>query len=611
MAFPPIPVYPQGYDSDYTLYLVYNTTETKLAADNAPWAQEIEIVPVAEDAVEIWADNGFGNIDGELFYYDTVDKDDNGKVRRLKRCARQIGDERTKFNKRGSWVRSYVVAEHHNQLADCIFKTQDFIGRNFDERPKTLDWRIRNLRELDIIFDDYSCPDVNFTFNVVENDPVTGILAEYVIEVSPPGSVRNFRLDFGDGESTTSELEGQHRYAINARVDPVVVVSNDKCQIVQTPVERENPAEPAPVVTPGFDFPIVEVPDIPDFTFVPFEVPEPDIVIPPLATPCGIALEPGTIPSVILGPDFSIPSQVTIITTNPISLPSQVTVTGSIPSIIILDPPVPPTIVIDPPIPPTIVIVPPDSNITLDFDLSEMPRMEVDWGTPPPMAVEMTFARQARSPQKFAADPTLMSEFGTEFADLFDVADTMKVEYEPVGIPSEITVLVPDMKDIRVDYGDLFDRRIMIDSTAVSLPPEILLRLEKDLPNSIKLDASEAPEEIDLVYRGGSIPVDVRVAVETEHVIPDRIVVEIPKPIPNEIVLKHNLPTTITLEGPASIPLIVPDDVFVPLKFPDKMPEIELVYRGAPIEFKITMDEIVDKTSDGKNCFRLVPCTPS
>ena len=39
MAFPPVPVYPKAIDSNYTLYLVYNTTETKLAADNSPWAQ--------------------------------------------------------------------------------------------------------------------------------------------------------------------------------------------------------------------------------------------------------------------------------------------------------------------------------------------------------------------------------------------------------------------------------------------------------------------------------------------------------------------------------------------------------------------------------------------
>lgn len=43
MAFPPVPVYPQAIDSDYTLYLVYDTTETRLAVDNSAWSQEIDI----------------------------------------------------------------------------------------------------------------------------------------------------------------------------------------------------------------------------------------------------------------------------------------------------------------------------------------------------------------------------------------------------------------------------------------------------------------------------------------------------------------------------------------------------------------------------------------
>src|SRR5688572_19689851 len=117
MAFPPLPVYPHGIDDDYTLYLVFNTTETKLAADNSPWAQEVQIVPVAADEEDIWADNGFANIEGELFYYDSVERNANGKVSKLKGCARNMGGEKTQFNKKGTWIRSYVVAEHHNQLA--------------------------------------------------------------------------------------------------------------------------------------------------------------------------------------------------------------------------------------------------------------------------------------------------------------------------------------------------------------------------------------------------------------------------------------------------------------------------------------------------------------
>lgn len=617
MTFPPIPVYPKALDSDYTLYLVHNTTETKLAADNHPWSQEIQILPVGADEDEIWADNGFGNIDGELFYYDSVGLDDNGKVNKLKGCAREIGGEKTKHNKRGVWVRGYVIAEHHNQLVDAILKTQNFVGYDFDPRTETLDWRIRNLQALDIIFDDYACPDVNFTFNIVENDPVKGVLAEYIVEVTPPGSISSFRLDFGDGDFTTSALAGEHRYAINARIDPVVRASNDKCQIVQTPVERDNPAEPTQETNSDFDFPVPEVVDFPDFTFVPCEVPEPDIQIAPLVTPCFSIESVGTIPSIIIGPDINMVSQVTVTANNPINIPhSVVTIVGAenIPSLIIIDPPIPPTIIIDPPIPPTIVIVPPDSNITLDMDFTNMPRLEVDWGAPPPMEVAMTMARAVRTPQKFAADPELLNEFGSEFADLFDVSQSIKVEYEPVGIPSEITLIVPDMKDIRVDTGDLFKRKIQIDSTGVKIPTDIKIHgPDSPIPDSISLDASDLIGAVESLRTVQPIRVDASdiprvITVEADSKIPDRIVVEIPKPIPDRIVLEHNLPSEIILKGPQSIPVFVPEDVFIPVRFPDTMPTLPVTVTLAPVEFKITMDQVPQKTADGRNCVMITPC---
>ena len=142
MAFPPAPSFPKSIDSDYTLFLVHNTAETKICDENAAWSQEIEIIPVGENQRELWSDNGFANISGELFYYDSVSKNEYGKVHRLKGCARNLGGEKTKWNKRGTWVRGYVVAEHHNQLVDTVLKMEDFVGINFDERQETLDWRI-------------------------------------------------------------------------------------------------------------------------------------------------------------------------------------------------------------------------------------------------------------------------------------------------------------------------------------------------------------------------------------------------------------------------------------------------------------------------------------
>lgn len=618
MTFPPIPTYPKAIDNDYTLYLVYNTTETRLKSDNSPWSQEIEIIPVKDDKFEIWSNNGFANLNGEILYYDSTELNSSGKVVKLKNCARQLGGDNTQFNKKGTWIRSYVIAEHHNQLVTGIIKTQNFIGRNFDERKSTLDWRIRNLQELEIIFDDFDCPDINFTWNIIENHPVNGILAEYLIEITPPGNISNFRLDFGDGNFTINELSGQHRYPVNARVDPIIRISNDKCQIIQTPIERENPAEPTSESQAVFEFPIPEIPEFPEFTFVPCEVPEPDINLPPLVTPC-ISLEGqiGPLPSVIVGPNINLVSNVTITSNNPIQiLHSTINVTGNtIPSIIIVDtPPIPATIIIDPPIPPTIVIVPPQSNITVDLDITEMPRLEVDWGSPPEMEVAMTFARSVKTPQRFSADESLVASFGEEFADLFDVNQTIQVEYETVGIPSEIKVILPDDPYFKVDFSDLKNQKIKIDASDLDIPKSIKIHgPDSPIPNSIVFDVSNLTSAIESLNSISPIKIDSsdvpkNIFLTMEKEIPNTIVVEMPKPIPERIVVESNIPNKIVLEIPEGIPLLLPSNFELPVKFPDKMPEIELVWKGQPFELKVTMDEIL-KQAEGNKCVMISPCT--
>lgn len=88
--FPPQTIYPLAIDSDRTLFLVYNTSEAKILIDNSAWSEEIEIIPVGADENEIWAENGFANISGELFYYDSVEKNPEGKIKKFKNCARNI-----------------------------------------------------------------------------------------------------------------------------------------------------------------------------------------------------------------------------------------------------------------------------------------------------------------------------------------------------------------------------------------------------------------------------------------------------------------------------------------------------------------------------------------
>jgi hypothetical protein len=55
-----------------------------------------------------------------------------GKVNKLKRCCRNLGGKKTKANPAGIEVRGFVIAEHHNQIADAIISLENFVGKNFD-----------------------------------------------------------------------------------------------------------------------------------------------------------------------------------------------------------------------------------------------------------------------------------------------------------------------------------------------------------------------------------------------------------------------------------------------------------------------------------------------
>lgn len=105
LSYPPSSVYPQDYDTNRTLYKVYNTSETVLSADLDTWATTINIEPVESGDPELWADNGFVTISDELIYFDSVDKNVNGKVYRLNGCIRNLAGKAPIYNSVGTAVR--------------------------------------------------------------------------------------------------------------------------------------------------------------------------------------------------------------------------------------------------------------------------------------------------------------------------------------------------------------------------------------------------------------------------------------------------------------------------------------------------------------------------
>ena len=770
--------------------MVYNTSESILIKDNPPWSETIEIKPSPQ---ELWASNGFANINGELFYYNSVElkfdpevnisnillnssklfvKKDHGlidgsiirfqtgvgifsintnyyvvessqntfklsskkngsalspisslntndivlivgRVCKFKECVRNLDGKKTKLNYAGIKVRGFVVAEHHNQIVDAVISLENFIGYNFTDDQTTLDWKIRNLNALPIIFDDHSCPSVSFTFDIIENNLTTGIKAQYFITIESSNASTNFRLDFGDGQYTTTEYQGIHTYSIGSNYDPALSVFNDSCSLTITPAERLTPLEPVKqTIDDGFDIPIPPPPDIPQILITPFQtvpckynippivfpcldisqtqtpginIPGKIEIVPPLKIPSLITITPINIPGkisitpinipgrveIIVPPLFNIPPTISItpinipshISIDPvqveitssgnvipsiisfenIDIPSTISFTHTIPSNITIDPisidintsgaAIPNNITIDPisisidvnvndSIPDTITVISPliylpetvtiggnqiPSSISLvvptlpsiylnasSLDGVEIP---VNWGPIPELHCTVTVECPVtgfRAPGGYPQ--TGMRSTGED--------EFVEIQSSDIGIPSVINVVAPKFPDIKVDASEIpssikIERiegisEIRIISPVMQIPSEIRIINDAKIPSSILLDVSELPKSIPIINMD----------------IPESIGLRLMGDFPSEIKLNaEGIPDTIQVVGiPPVIELkgTIPDTIR--LIMPEK-PEIEMVYKGAPIDVKIQLD-ISKLTGDGDkvNCVSIVPC---
>lgn len=679
MAFPPVPVYPLQLDSDRTLFLVYNTTESRLSANNQPWSAEIDIDPVASTANEIWADNGFGTIGGELFYYDSVTKNSYGKVIKLKGCARNIGGNHTRFNAAGSWVRSYVIAEHHNQLVDAIIAVEEFIH----------DVAVRLDAIGEECVDDYNCVDIYFSF--VEREPTTdsstacdGTIVDYLVTLV--GSYTNARVDFGDG-TWTNNLNGTHTYAPNTTIDPVVTVENEFCTLVQTPpTTRVVHVGVQPAVTIPYTIPFPSIPDIPPFTIPSFTIPSttitfPQIIlpnldigtdisftisIPPISVimpsvititppiPNNINITGGNLPSIIeiVGPSTisfvccDIPSVISFVCCD---IPSVISFVGcGIPSVVsVTCCDIPSSITIDCCNIPSVIELTGISLVSVQeltgisfvsverlqgislvsverlqgIDLVEVEELigislvsvqeltgisqiSIIWGVTPTISVNWgtcscTILVSCASPPAVMAAP--QTDFDT-FEDGFNRTLKLTPDITPLGIPSEITVLVPDFPSVIQVHSDL-PSMIQVNAPTIPsvieikellnpLPNEIRIINETNLPSSIalsiinlaeaiKVDASSIPTSIDLV----AINLPEKILIDASD-IPDKIQV-------------IGIPSAIELKGQ------IPSEIFV--KVPENM-EIPLVYKGGPIPVQFDLGKLGDPNDDGPPCFAITPC---
>jgi hypothetical protein len=623
IGFPPKPVYPTGLDSDRTLYLVHNTAETHLAADNQPWAETVEIVPVAADVNDLWGPNGFANIDGELFYYDDVEKDANGKVSKLLRCARNLGGERTKFNAAGSWVRGFVIAEHHNQLAEAIIALELFIGEISSEDPETLDYRIRQLESEPDCIDDYNCVVATIDMETVDttNTNCVGTPISYTVNVL--GSFNEYRLDFGDG-TYTSDLTGVHVYSPNTTVDPVLTVANELCQIIQTPDRRSQistvPSIPPPDVP---SIPICSIPDIPPFTVPSCQTPSVTFTFPPFGLPC-ISIPEITLPSVLIDvatdlfdgmpsviafdnvPDIpsvimfdNLPEMPSVVTFDNIPEFPSIILFGDIPEIpsviafenlpefpsmvVFENLPEFPSVVVFENVPefPSVVVfenIPDFPSVVIFENIPEFPSMVVFEHIPDfPSIVVFDNIPDFPSAVIFANVPELPSMI--DFGSIPEIPSLITFVSIP-SFPSLISVIVPEIPNISLIVPDINIPPVNVNvNVNVNVPdiPDIMV-LIPDIPD-ITVMIPDIPDiqvivpDIPDININGSIPTSIQIngniptSINLNGNIPSSI--EITGNIPTSIQVTGDIPTSINITGniPSSIQLEAGEITIPPVEF--------------------------------------------
>ncbi|RDJ35640.1 MAG: hypothetical protein DWQ19_12545 [Crenarchaeota archaeon] len=569
MTFPPSPLFPTAIDSDRTLFLVYNTSEAQLASDNLPWSQEIVITPVAADKEEIWADNGFANISGELFYYDSVEKDSNGKVFKFKQCARNLGGSQTKLNLKGTWVRGFVVAEHHNQIVDTVLSMENFIGINFSEDTATLDWRIRNLAAEPIGDDDFQCPNVTLEFNIISSSTsgAIGTVAEYNLIID--GFFKTFVLDFGDGNFTTSSQSGTHTYAPNAKIDPVVTVSNDNCQVVQTATVRDDPSLPEPdAVDEPFEIDVPEVPDFPALVIPDIEVPSTTLTLPPIQFPCELGIGPigsiGDLPSLIMVED-DIPSIITI--SGIIDIPSEITITPvDIPSII--------------------SITPVDIPSIIEFgSLPAFPSI-IEFGPVTAFPSIITFGPFPDIPSTIDFGPlSIPSIINVDFPSVISITDVVFPSL--ISVTDDIPAAIPVTDDIptAIPVTDDLPSVIMVDD---DIPSVVEISVDDDIPTTIPVTDS-LPSEImllDDLPSTISLIEDIPDTISVDDDIPDTITVN--DDIPASIIVNDSIPSSINLNGDLPSIISVDEDIPDTISLLGSIPETISVDWGTPPTIPVT-----------------------
>ena len=206
----------------------------------------------------------------------------------------------------------------------------------------------------------------------------------------------------------------------------------------------------------------------------------------------------------------------------------------------------------------------------------------------------MTVQCPTASVTPFYKSPSFFSE-----EEQFSPLDEVTIQSSDIGIPSEIIIKVPEIRDIQI----LHDIPAIIRVEAPNIPNIRIIGPEKPIPTEIKINAGDIPSAIEL--KATSLPSSIKLDIGN---LPRSIKLDVPEVFPTIKIDALGIPEKIQVIGiPSAIELIgAPSEI--KLVMPEK-PEIEMVYKGAPIDVKINLDINRLMSEDSmQNCVRIVPC---
>jgi len=286
--------FPDTLDDNTNLFHVFNTSESKLDRNFGIDDDIIYIEPRSWDDPEKWYFyGGLINIEGEVVYYKEVeyeehpnppvvsgirffddpnvsdeDKDSYRRVTAFKNLVRNADQARTHL--KGEWARGYVMSEHHNALRNAISGAETLIGIDNSLDHTSIDYRLRDLQELNPEKDDINCPYGVYWYEITNDPEKDNGNKNVTFHISIIGDYETFEFVPEPGaDPIIDDLNPTWEYSSGEEIGASLTVHRGDCCACIS--ENSVPCEPCEFDGALLDIPILNCPEI---------------IIPELPNPC-------------------------------------------------------------------------------------------------------------------------------------------------------------------------------------------------------------------------------------------------------------------------------------------------------------------------------------